>query len=48
MLEKKSIKTKQNYAKILDSKVSQDMGSLKLVLEKKNEVQKENDKKLGS
>ena len=48
MLGHKSIKTTQHYAKILDSKVSQDMGSLKLVLEKKNEVQKENDKKLGS
>ncbi|MCB4234556.1 tyrosine-type recombinase/integrase [Kaistella anthropi] len=35
MLGHKSIKTTQHYAKILDSKVSQDMGSLKLVLEKK-------------
>ena len=48
MLGHKSIKTTQHYAKILDSKVSQDMGNLKLVLEKKNEVQKENDKKIGS
>lgn len=48
MLGHKSIKTTQHYAKILDSKVSQDMGNLKLVLRKKQNVEDANDKKLGS
>ena len=43
MLGHKSIKTTQHYAKILDSKVSQDMGNLKLILQQKKE-----DKKLGT
>ena len=48
MLGHKSIKTTQHYAKILDKKVSEDMGNLKVVLQRKNEVQTENEKKLGS
>lgn len=48
MLGHKSIKTTQHYAKILDKKVSDDMFNLTLVLQRKNEVQKEQIKKLGT
>ena len=40
MLGHKSIKTTQQYAKILDSKVSQDMGNLKVILQKKEQLKK--------
>lgn len=40
MLGHKNIKTTQHYAKILDSKVSQDMEQLKMVLDKKEELNK--------
>ena len=48
MLGHKSIKTTQHYAKILDSKVSQDMGNLKLILQQKQETKKKEIKKLGT
>lgn len=40
MLGHKSIKTTQHYAKILDSKVSQDMGNLKVILQQKEQLKK--------
>lgn len=46
MLGHKSIKTTQHYAKILDKKVSEDMGNLKLVLQKKQQQQQ--NKKLST
>ncbi len=48
MLGHKSIKTTQHYAKILDKKVSEDMSGLSLILQKKNEIQLQETKKLGS
>lgn len=40
MLGHKSIKTTQHYAKILDKKVSEDMGNLKNLLKQKGEINK--------
>lgn len=42
MLGHKSIKTTQHYAKILDKKVSEDMGNLTSILLQKQELQKKN------
>ncbi|AZI20655.1 site-specific integrase [Chryseobacterium taklimakanense] len=48
MLGHKNIKTTQHYAKILDKKVSEDMGNLTAILQQKQELQKMKMKKLGS
>lgn len=47
MLGHKSIKTTQHYAKILDSKVSQDMKNLKLVFQQKENIQINSVERLG-
>ncbi len=48
MLGHKSIKTTQHYAKILDKKVSEDMGNLTSILLQKQELQRKKIKKISS